>query len=85
MTPSGETRNDSFSTPLRPPRSIALSPELMSPARRLSKPLIHHVAQRYPRFILYGSSAMTSICTRNPGSTKRCTCTQDVVGSRSLL
>src|ERR1700675_3273468 len=36
MTPSGETRKDSFSTPLRPPRSTARSPELMSPARRRS-------------------------------------------------
>src|ERR1700731_3728805 len=31
MSPAGETRNDSFSTPLRPPRSTPRSPELMSP------------------------------------------------------
>src|ERR1700692_4087021 len=36
MSPAGETRNDSFSTPLRPPRRTARSPELMSPARRRS-------------------------------------------------
>src|SRR5260221_14431331 len=36
MSPAGETRNDSFSTPLRPPRSTPRSPELMSPARRRS-------------------------------------------------
>src|SRR6202011_1602528 len=36
MSPPGETRNDSFSTPLRPPRSTPRSPELMSPARRRS-------------------------------------------------
>ncbi len=47
--------------------------------------LIHHLGQSYPRFMPYGSSATTSICTRNPGSTKRCTCTHDVVGKRSLL
>src|ERR1700676_3568915 len=36
MSPAGETRSDSFSTPLRPPRSTPRSPELMSPARRRS-------------------------------------------------
>src|SRR5258708_28918822 len=36
MSPAGETRNDSFSTPLRPPRSTPRSPELMSAARRRS-------------------------------------------------
>src|ERR1700736_6429756 len=46
---------------------------------------VHHVTQRYPRYMLYGSSATTSICTRKPRSTKRCTCTHEVVGNRSLL
>src|SRR6202790_1973562 len=36
MSPAGETRSDSFSTPLRPPRNTPRSPELMSPARRRS-------------------------------------------------
>src|SRR6266851_6873691 len=36
ISPSGDTRRDSFSTPLRPPRSTPRSPELMSPARRRS-------------------------------------------------
>src|ERR1700676_4138920 len=36
MSPAGETRKDSFSTPLRPPRSTPRSPEFMSPARRRS-------------------------------------------------
>src|SRR5450631_962416 len=39
IAPSGDTRRDSFSTPLRPPRSTPRSPELMSPARRRSKVL----------------------------------------------
>ena len=34
--PSGDTRSDSFSTPLRPPRNTPRSPELISPARRRS-------------------------------------------------
>ena len=47
--------------------------------------LINHVTQYLdPRSSIYGSSATTSISTRNPGSTKRCTCTHEVVGSRSL-
>src|ERR1700733_9913462 len=37
IAPSGDTRSDSFSTPLRPPRNIPRSPELTSPARRRSK------------------------------------------------
>src|SRR5277367_480775 len=37
ISPLGRTRRDSFSTPLRPPRKTARSPELMSPARRRSK------------------------------------------------
>src|SRR6201999_1555611 len=37
IMPSGETRSDSFSTPLRPPRNTARSPELTSPASRRSK------------------------------------------------
>src|SRR5277367_4411546 len=36
MSPAGETRSDSFSAPLRPPRSTPRSPELMSPATRRS-------------------------------------------------
>src|ERR1700691_4001401 len=39
MSPPGETRSDSFSTPLRPPRNTPRSPELMSPARRRSNSL----------------------------------------------
>src|ERR1700731_1712514 len=35
-SPVGDTRSDSFSTPLRPPRSTPRSPELMSPASRRS-------------------------------------------------
>src|SRR5271169_3607449 len=46
--------------------------------------LIHHFAQR-TLDSAYGNSAMTSICTRNPESTRRCTCTHEVVGNRSLL
>ena len=36
MLARGRTRSDSFSTPLRPPRSTPRSPELMSPASRRS-------------------------------------------------
>src|SRR5208337_2084339 len=36
ISPDGETRRDSFSTPLRPPRNTARAPELMSPASRRS-------------------------------------------------
>src|SRR6202522_2177630 len=39
MSPEGETRSDSFSTPLRPPRSTPRSPELTSPASRRSNNL----------------------------------------------
>src|SRR5277367_4608593 len=39
MSPAGETRSDSFSTPFRPPRNTPRSPELMSPARRRSNSL----------------------------------------------
>ena len=44
-SPAGETRSDSFSTPLRPPRSTPRSPELMSPARRRSNCPVDHVTQ----------------------------------------
>src|SRR5580658_3149901 len=37
MSPAGETRNDSFSAPLRPPRNTPRSPEFTSPATRRSK------------------------------------------------
>ncbi len=46
--------------------------------------LVNHVTQYLDPRSIYGSSATTSISTRNPGSTKRCTCTHEVVGSRSL-
>src|ERR1700729_1285327 len=37
ISPSGKVRSDSFSTPLRPPRSTAFSPEFINPATRRSK------------------------------------------------
>ena len=85
MSPAGETRSDSFSTPLRPPRSTPRSPELMSPARRRSN--ILSTTLRNTLILVrrvYGSSATTSISTMNPGSTNRCTWTHEIVGSRSL-
>src|SRR5688572_25235302 len=45
IRPSGETRRDSFSTPLRPPCKTPFWPLLMSPARRCSK------TRSTPRFI----------------------------------
>src|SRR3974390_818704 len=83
MSPAFVVRNDSFSTPLRPPRNTALSPELISPARRRSKFLSPTLRNTILDFY-YGSSATTSICTRNLGSIKRCTCTHEVAGKRSL-
>src|SRR5271155_4217595 len=52
MCPSGRTRKDSFSTPLRPPRNTDGSPELTRPARRRSKFLSTTLRNRYSRSTL---------------------------------
>ena len=80
IQPVGSTRSDSFSTPLRPPRSTAALAGIDQPGERARNSVDH--LRSFPS--AHGSSATTSICTRKPGSTRRCTCTQEVVGSRSL-
>ena len=62
----------------------AAFPGIDQPGQAAFELPVNHVAQYFDPKSNYGSSATTSICTRNPGSTRRCTCTHEVVGSRSL-
>ncbi len=63
----------------------AALPRIDEPREPALEFLVHHVSQTLnPRLSIHGNSATTSISTRKPGSTSRCTCTQEAVGSRSL-